>query len=141
MKAEPLSQRLHIRMTARLKAALQVLFEEDPKPYRSLSDFVVATLERLARERLPHFFESREDLSGERPAIGRQPVSRPPRRGSASAKGTADRRTRRDFSLRQAVSGTGALGIPPFRSVFAMLAPNSGGRKALPYTAALGVVG
>jgi len=81
MRRELLSARLQLRLTARLKHALTLLFESDPKPYRSISEFVAAVLESIARQRIPHFFSVRaEDESGAAPARAPEPQGRPPRR-------------------------------------------------------------
>ena len=77
MKAEPLCERVSIRVATRLKEALRILFESDPRTFHSLSEFIASLLGELARERLPHMFPGHSPGA---PATGPEPVSRPPRR-------------------------------------------------------------
>lgn len=81
MRADPAIERISIRVAARLKRALAYLFETDAKEYRSLSEFVAATLEEIARKQAPHFFVATgDDEPRVAPAQGPEPTGRPPRR-------------------------------------------------------------
>ena len=96
MKAEPLTANIHVRATARLKAALEVMFLEDAEEYRSVSEYVTALLGRIARKKVPHFFTRSGDLPGAAPASGPQPQGRRPGRVSSS---TSPRRGAQSRSL------------------------------------------
>lgn len=95
MKAEPLTANIHVRATARLKAALEVMFLEDAEEYRSVSEYVTALLGRIAREKVPHFFTRSGDLPGAAPASGPQPRGRRPGRVTTSASPPRGARSRR----------------------------------------------
>jgi len=82
VKAEPTSEHLSVRVTLRLKKALLHIWETDPKPYRSLSDFVADLLEQIARKRSPQHFVEESGLQsphalGSGPAPGPEPMRRP----------------------------------------------------------------